>query len=318
MFRVFVIKLAAERQVVGLVVHHFICDAVSVRIVFSELFGDPQNISDLPLQYSDYVLATNEWLHRIGLQMRLRYWKQRLLGAPPTRLPPDYACGADMQAPINVDPFHVSPDVVDALARLAIARHVTLFTILLAVKVSALCALSGSEDIVVQIQHAGREDVKLLGVVGAITDILAIRTSVSMQLRFVEFLARIREDCLSAFESQVPYSIVQPVLRQIGASDIAPYVNFLDGGVALRAAAQAVPKMRPFEISRPSTIGSPQKCPSHWMHATRDASGIHGDVRYSGLLYKRQTMGRFLRVFCNGLKRAAQDPDRALCLLVQD
>jgi hypothetical protein len=305
LLRVFAVVQSPTQYILGVVAHHFVCDAFSLNIIFKELIlgaaGDP-----CPLQYADYVLAMNEWLSSLGARMRLEYWKSNLRDAPATRVPPDLECTSDEQADLHVTRFSLEPDVVNGLLRLASANTATLFQVVLAAKIAVLSWFSGSSDVVLLIQHSGRNDSTLLNLVGATTDRLPIRTRVTQDMRFCDLLLLVNETLLNAYRYELHNSVLESAAVGGSALSVIPAVNFIDlasGPLQVGARSDAVS----FKFESPKRQGSPQKYASHWMNIVRVGSVVHGDVGYSPLLYRMQTMDRFLQTFSRLLSIVAVD-----------
>jgi hypothetical protein len=307
--RIFAVRLSASEHLLGMVVHHFICDGVSLELLSKELIYGPAPQQTPALQYSDYILAMNEWIEGSGVQLRMAYWKAQLRNSPTTRLPPDFKCDPDASAELNVDLFSVPAKVASALNDVARRKQTTLFAVFLAAKMSALSWCLSSPDIVVLVQHHHRDNPLLLSVVGAVTDRLPVRAQISIHLSFEENLRKVQDALKAARTYEIPLGMLDDVLPDIGASGIAPGMNFLS--FPAEAGRQlASQEFEPFPVTPPPRHGAGPKHAAHWMNAFCDSSGVHGSVGYSPALYRRETFARFLGIFCGVLEGVAEDPAR--------
>ena len=99
LFRISLLRLSPEEHILLLCLHHIICDAWSMEVLFRELGelyqalarGDRPVLPELPIQYSDYAHWQRRRLEREVLEDQLAYWRKQLAGAPITlALPTDY------------------------------------------------------------------------------------------------------------------------------------------------------------------------------------------------------------------------------------
>ncbi len=90
-------RLAPERHAVALVMHHAICDGLSMPVLLREIRviaaalarGRGCPLPDLAIQYVDYTAWQRKRLEAAGLGEQLAYWRERLAGLQPLELPAD-------------------------------------------------------------------------------------------------------------------------------------------------------------------------------------------------------------------------------------
>ncbi|HZI77075.1 MAG TPA: condensation domain-containing protein, partial [Gemmatimonadales bacterium] len=97
------IKQGAQDHLLLVTMHHIVSDGWSIGVLvkeFSALYeayrrGEESPLPELPVQYADYALWQREWLQGEVLDEQLRYWEEKLAGAPAMiELPADRARGA--------------------------------------------------------------------------------------------------------------------------------------------------------------------------------------------------------------------------------
>ncbi len=84
------LQLADREYFLLINIHHIIIDEWSLDLLFHELqqlypakvAGLPLDLPELPIQYADYALWQADWLQNTVLDKQLRYWKEKLAGAP--------------------------------------------------------------------------------------------------------------------------------------------------------------------------------------------------------------------------------------------
>lgn len=236
-FRAFVIRLGAADHVVGFVIHHFIADAQSVVIVAQELFaiygalssGRPHTLPLLPIQYHDYVLAINEWLDTDKARMHEAFWRQRLRGAPTTRIPPDADLQPDTVGREAIASFDLPDSLTEKLRLVTDCNSVRIHVHLAAALSATLAYVSGSADVLTFHRVSGRSHQTLLNLVGAFFDATALRVRIDWEQSFAQCVALTQQSFYESYANSLyPWAMLKRLLPQVGASGIAPLFNFID------------------------------------------------------------------------------------------
>ena len=211
LLRVKLIKLAQDRHLLLIVVHHIVFDGWSASLLLQELAqayaarcqSQAPGFGALAAEYPDYAAWQRGWLGGAELQRQLAYWTQRLADAPALlQLPADRPRPAsESHAGASLD-FLIDAQLTRQLAKLATARDVTLFMLLLAAFEVLLSRYSQQTDICVGIPIANRRTQELEPLIGFFVNTLVIRGELGDNPAFDVFLARIREACLEAYAHQ--------------------------------------------------------------------------------------------------------------------
>jgi amino acid adenylation domain-containing protein len=201
-----VYRLTDGSQRLLLVAHHLVCDGWSVQTMLRELSGfyrarvtgaryEP---APLAVQYPDYAA----WLADQPVGEAVEYWRASLCGAPELcALPTDRARPPVQSAAGGFVLVDLPPGTHERLAALARSRGTTPFVVMFAAYQAFLSRLTGETDLVVGVPTAGRDLPELHGVVGLLTNTLAVRADVSGDPPFAVLVDRVR-DRLAA---SVPY-----------------------------------------------------------------------------------------------------------------
>jgi hypothetical protein len=318
LFRIFLIKLADDDFILGFVAHHFIADARSVRLLVAELGRayageDPR---PRPFQYADYVTACNEWLEGPGLPYRLAYWRRQLLDLCESRLPVDRQISLDQECPAGTLSFHLDTRLVSDLSDLARRLHSALFAVLFAANAIALAVCTGRSDIVVLMMHHGRDDARIVEMVGSTQNQLPIRLRLDSDRTFAKVVLDVITTCVTAKEFCVPWGYVRASLTGMGAPDAFNEFNFIDVPRASdrprvdRAADQTVEHS--WQRAHSST---PRHLPAPQLTLVAAATEIRGIIRYLTVQYEDATIKRYFEVFRAILERAAKSPSTTLAEL---
>jgi Condensation domain len=305
LFRPFVMHIAENKHVLGFIVHHFIADTASVATIADEITqaylrivgGGAPTFPANPLQYSDYVLAYNEWLQGGGYLIRLAYWRKQLRGASASRLPPSRLPDADRSGVIRSRKLEIDPGSTKLLRRVAAEQGTTLYVLLLAAKVYAMFQIDGAEEHLILAMHDGRDDARLSGMVGSCQNQLLLRIAHSAGDTFVSTIKQVHQVWFDALENQVPYHFVRLLLDELRIEKRFTELNAFDAGdgdavsprFAIRGAPFAIDPAPP-RASTPKDLGTT----STMILAGR---AISIEVLYLDLLYDDSDIQRFLGQF---------------------
>lgn len=198
-------------HVLLLITHHVGFDGASRRVLFRELEaiytafhqGKPSPLPNPAIQYADYAVWQRQAMEGEVMAKHLAYWKDHLAGAPPfLELP------ADRPRPA-IQTFRGARQVSSALQplrgslrKLRCGEGTTLYMIALAAFSILLHRYTGQEAIVIGTPVLGRERAELDGLIGYVSNTLALRIDFAGDPTFREFLARVRDLVLGAFDHQ--------------------------------------------------------------------------------------------------------------------
>ncbi|WP_175653605.1 non-ribosomal peptide synthetase [Pseudomonas sp. Marseille-P9899] len=207
LFRVQLLRLAADRFILLLTLHHIITDGWSMGVLLDECMGyydalaqgvTPQ-IQPLAVQYRDYALWQRAWLEA-GEQVRqLEYWRSHLGDEHPVlELPTDRPHPAvPSQKGRHLD-IALDGDLLKNLQALAQRQGVTLFVVLLASFKVLLHRYSGQTDIRVGGLIANRTRSETEGLIGFFVNTQVLRSEVRSDSRFADLLQTVRHAALGA------------------------------------------------------------------------------------------------------------------------
>ena len=97
------LRRSPEDHLLLVTMHHIVSDGWSMGVLVNELStlyeayrrGEQSPLAELPVQYADYALWQREWLQGEVLDEQLKYWEEKLAGAPAiVDLPTDRPRGA--------------------------------------------------------------------------------------------------------------------------------------------------------------------------------------------------------------------------------
>ncbi|MCM3738302.1 amino acid adenylation domain-containing protein [Bacillus cytotoxicus] len=205
LFRVSIIQVEKNKYIMLLDIHHIISDGTSMSILMKE-FGDlyaNKKLEELRIQYKDYSTWQRNSRRTLEFKNQEEYWLKEFSDNIPTlNLPTDYARPEIKNFNGDSVKFILDKEITYNLIDIAKETGSTLYMILLANINILLSKYSGQEDIIVGTPIAGRNHRDLENLVGMFVNTLAIRTIVENELSFKEYLKKVKEKTLRAYENQ--------------------------------------------------------------------------------------------------------------------
>ncbi len=222
LIRLSLIRLAGDRHVLLVVVHHVVFDGWSAGVLLrdlaalyrSEAAGEPSGLADLPVQFADYALWERERLAGDVPGDAAGYWREALDGFETVRFPldrprplvEDWAGGLAVRM--------TGAGLIDELRDLSRRQSATLFATLMAGLQALLYRYTGQHDLVVGTVSANRGRPELGPLVGFLVNTLPIRTDVSGDPPFSELVDRVKRVTTGAYGHQeLPFGKMVDVLK---------------------------------------------------------------------------------------------------------
>ncbi|MDJ0383660.1 non-ribosomal peptide synthetase [Streptomyces sp. G-G2] len=215
-------ELGAGDHVAVIAFHHAATDGWSKDIVIGELSacyrarlaGEPAELAPVPVQYGDYAVWQRDRLTGEVLERQLDYWERNLAGVPALELATDRPRPAGWSGRGGAVEVELPAELAAGLGELTRRYGVSRFMVLLAVTQIVLGRWSGQRDLSVGTPVAGRGQVELERLVGLLVNTVVLRADLTGEPTFEEFLGRVRETVLGAFDHQeVPFERLVEQLR---------------------------------------------------------------------------------------------------------
>jgi amino acid adenylation domain-containing protein/non-ribosomal peptide synthase protein (TIGR01720 family) len=185
--------------------HHIISDGVSSTVLihdFITLYKE-EELPPLKLQYHDYSQWQDRNEQQKALEKQKDYWIKTFTGEIPVlNIQPDYPRPRVQSFAGNKVNFEIDKETIKSLYQLAGKENTTLYTVLLAVFNVLLAKITSQEDIIIGTPVAGRRHADLEQVIGMFVNTLGLRNFPNSEMTFMDFLHRVKENTLEAFENQ--------------------------------------------------------------------------------------------------------------------
>jgi hypothetical protein len=271
MFRVTVFR-RPEEDVLFFKLDHIILDHWSVRLCIedlrefyiSELTGTNPALEPLRTDYREFVERETNFIESPESAKDWEYWKQKLGGELPIlKLPSSGERPQILVSRGRALRLHFSEDHWTGIQRIARENRATGYSVLLAAFQVLLYRYTAQTDMVIGTSVAGREDPRWASVVGLFINVLGLRSNLSGNPTFREYLIQVRDTVWEALEHQnFPLSLLLMKIRQPRTLERIPifqsFFNFLTDrsgdlrtlfmGIEDRAIDFGFSKLHPFMI----------------------------------------------------------------------
>ncbi len=308
LLRALLLRLDAEEHAFLLAAHHIVSDGWSLGVLMREvaalLGGVP--LPELPVQYADYALWQQSWLHGEPLERQLAFWRRQLQGAPPVLdLPTDHPRPALQAFRGARVPFALPAGLLERLRGVARQEGATLFMVLLAGLEALLFRITGEEDFCVGAPVAGRVHLETEPLIGLFVNTLVHRADLSGAPRFDALLARVRETALAAQSHQeIPFEKLVEALQPERNLSHSPLFQVMLAFQNAAAPAAELPglSLSPLEIDSVTT-----KFDLNLM-LVETGAGVAGGLEFDTGIFDRTTALRLLEQLRTLLDGIAADP----------
>lgn len=212
LLRILLIRLERKSHRLLLTMHHSIADGESTALLLQEMAAfyraEPATtLPALPLQYSDFALWQRQMLQQEELISRIQAWKESIAAdMPALDLPVDYPAPAETTFHGALISQELPTEIVQQLQAFSTREGVTRFTLLLAAFQLLLARYTQQQTIIVGSPISGRTHQELEKLLGCFINTLAIRTNLSGNPSFLEFVRRVQASVLESYNYQdIPF-----------------------------------------------------------------------------------------------------------------
>jgi acyl carrier protein len=318
LLRVGLIKKAEEKYILAADMHHIISDAISLQVLVEEFMRlyRGETLPSLRLQYKDF----SQWQNNLVLSGHMKkqedYWLNRFKGKLPVlKIPTDYPRPLDRSFAGSHTEFEVSAAAAAKLRHLANEENASLFMVILALNNVLLFKLSGQEDIIVATAAAGRTHADLEHIIGVFVNTLALRNNPSGDTSFIQFLKKVRQRTLEAFDNQEYQfqDLVDLVLKERDPNRNPLFDVMVNFNAQDTAPAQETAITNPADTDRPLEF---KPYTGYEYRESRFDLLISGSdtgdrfqftVEYSTRLFKEETIQRFGHYFREIIAAVVED-----------
>jgi amino acid adenylation domain-containing protein len=315
-----VLRLAGNRQILHLAMHHIIGDDWSVQLLLRELStlysgyltGKEGPLPELPVQYADYALWQRRWLAGDRLATQLDYWRDHLRDAPPlVQLPLDRPrqAGGDFHA--DIVRLHLDRELTSRLRRLSRESETTLFVTLLAAYAVLLSRYGNPDDVVIGTALTNRYPVETEALIGFFVNTLALRLQWRKGAAFREIQACAHRAAVNGYaHPDVPFDRIVEALRPDRNALHSPVFQTLFVLQNVPREELALPGLvtTPIDLARPSAGATFDLT----LSLQETGGELCGALEFNAALFDSATIEGMAAHFKTLLAEVVQNPDAAV------
>jgi len=287
--------LTDDGRSLGLLLHHLVADEWSTGILLRDLAAAyaaradghaPEWTTPAP---SPLDLATE----RPAPEASLAHWRERFADAP-VGLPLAADHAPDPLAPADGGWHALTIPAPTATGLRAVARRTrsSLFAVLEAAVVATLARLGASDDVLIAVPVAGRDE-RTADVVGMLANTVVLRHRVPADVSLSALVVSARETLVDALAHEaVPFEQVVLAVgpdRSTGLSPLATTMVQLHSGGELRGALPHPGGEIPYEIAEPERTHAKFELSFEFID---DADGLRGGIAFRTALFAPRTVTR--------------------------
>ena len=318
LLRGLLVRLGSKDHILGLAMHHIICDEWSTRVLMEEwgelyqayVKNQQSPLAEPQLQYGDYALEQRRWLQGNKFEPQMEYWKRQLKGMPHVlELPTDFPRPRRQTFRGETEASKYSTALLEGLNAIGRQERASLFMTLLAAFQVLLMRYSGQEDFGVGTPVANRRRRETEGLIGFCLNTLVMRANLRGEMSFREVMRQTREAVLGGFEHQdLPFEkLVQELApdRDVSRTPLFQTMFTVQGESDKLNFGEL--QATGFELDLPTSKFD------LLMIVAEDRHGATVELNYSTDLFEAGTMRRALGHYETLLRAVVENPDRRIC-----
>ena len=253
---------------------------------------------------------------------RLAFWEEKLRACPPLDLPTDFKRPKVQSTNGNIRGFTINKQITKGLYDLCREKEVTLFMLLLAAFKVLLYRYSGQTDFCIGTPVANRHKQELENLVGIFINTIAVRSNLSGNPSFSDYLLQIKKITTEAYSYQdIPFEkVVNKVVteRDLSRSPLFQVLFILQNTAS---ALQAEEKENNSKLNRipfapmESHINDVVHRQSKYdmtMNVVESEEALHFNIEFCTDLFKMSTIEQFCNHFINLLSSIVDNASQSI------
>lgn len=312
LWRLELMQLTPDSQLLLLDIHHIISDGASMSVLINDLmtFYTGKELSGLEYQYVDFTTWQNQQWKSAKIKRQEQYWLTVFTGELPVlEMPVDYPRSSLLQIRGDSIEFNLDTKLTKKVKQIAAKYNTGLYVLLLTLYTILLHKYSGQEDIVVGTPVAGRTHREFELIIGMFVNTLAMRNQPSGDKKFIDFLEQVSKNVFSALENQdYPFeTLVEKLLpqRHLNRNPLFDTLFALQNfprNLEVSAPGQKNLKCLRYEVKEKAAKFDIE------LAVLEKETQIEFRLQYRTSLYRKNTMMRFLRHFVRMINQVVNNP----------
>ncbi|MFS4449711.1 amino acid adenylation domain-containing protein [Maribacter sp. 2307UL18-2] len=309
LFRVGLIELPVNSQILMFDMHHIISDGVSQNILLKDFMSlyNGETLQNQRIRYCDYVEWQLSSEQKENLKFQREYWLKEYGGdINSLDLPLDYRRPLRKNHKGSAITFSISKNQTSRLRELTKETGATMFMLVLSVFNVLLSKLCSQEDIVVGTPISGREHPDLESLMGMFVNMLPLRNYVTGEISFLEFLRTLKGKVLTSFENQS--FLYEELVEDLGLSRTSNRNPLFDVVLAFHNFEQSNLEIPNLKFKRFDTGHEFSKF-DMMLVAMEGEDHLGFRLEYSNELFKEKTIERFAKYFQKIITIITKNPE---------
>lgn len=216
LFRVNLIKLQEQKNILLFDIHHIICDGISTNIFTRDFVSlyESKLLPPLRVQYKDYASWHNSLMESPKIQKLTQFWDSRLENFVYTELPATRYAEGKIEG--RIKGLELDGDLTQQINKFCVNHKMTKFTLVLAVFKVILMKTINQNDLTIGIPVAGRGNEELENMLGVFLNVLVFRTKIENGDSFKDYLYMLRDELMEVQEHQdYPYEFLHEKANKV-------------------------------------------------------------------------------------------------------
>ncbi len=298
-----------------IVFHHIASDAWSVSVLVNELTelykaflnGGAIELAPLAVQYADFAIWQRSYLNEDVLEKKLAYWKQKLDEVEPLDIPTDKSRPKVQTIRGASKGFKIDKENTEKLHAIGRSEGTSMFMTTQAALKILLHNYCSQQDICVGTSIANRPQELLHNMLGFFVNILALRDTVNPQESFTDFLKKVKNTTLEAYEHQdIPFEKIVDSIVKVRDSNRSPVFQVIF--VFLNTPEVPVIELENLEIVKQPVELTTTKF-ELTITLTESSQGLNGSIQYLTDLFTENFIQRFIDCFKIILESIVENPE---------
>ncbi len=236
LLRVTLLKIAKEKHILLMTIHHIISDGWSMGVINKDISllynaftkGEKSPLPDMTIQYADFSIWQRNRLTGKIWEVQLDYWKNHLKDLPLLELPLDKPRPPVVTYRGSEETLDIPKELTERLKDLSNHIGGSLFMTLLSGFMILMSRYAGINDIVVGSPVAHRVRKEIEPMIGFFVNTLIMRGDLSGNPTFYELVNRIKQTTLDAYSNQdIPFEHIVEALRPERDMSRTPLVQIM-------------------------------------------------------------------------------------------
>ncbi|MBS2532743.1 amino acid adenylation domain-containing protein, partial [Catenulispora sp. NF23] len=197
LFRTGVVKLDGQEHILGIFLHHIICDGPSIHLLFDELAAlyAGGELPALPAQFADFAARQSS---RVGLDRGVAWWREHLADAPTKLTLPTRPAPARRSWAGATHTARLPAQLVRAAGELARRSRATPFMVMATAYAALVGKLAGMDELLLGTPVSERSAMEYEPLIGFFVNTVPLRVACDGSGSFRELLHRVRSETLNA------------------------------------------------------------------------------------------------------------------------